>query len=220
MSLNIIPDIALSSPVQFSSWCHSRAKRTMDILLAGAGVLLLWPVLVLVAVAVKLSSPGPALFRQKRVGRGGKKFEFLKFRTMTDNAFGPALTRSGDQRVTRLGRFLRATKLDELPQLWNVLRGDMSLVGPRPDLQQYLHRLGPEQLRVLDLYPGITGAASLRFRREEELLAGVPGQELTHFYCKELLPQKVALEIQYARKADWLNDLSLIARTAWTVLRH
>jgi lipopolysaccharide/colanic/teichoic acid biosynthesis glycosyltransferase len=185
------------------------------------GLLLASPILVLVAAFVKLTSWGPVLFRQKRLGREGAEFELLKFRTMIRDrpVPGPGLTRQGDARVTRVGRVMRACKLDELPQLWNVLRGEMSLVGPRPELAEYIARLRPDQLCAFDLLPGITSPASLKFRREEQLLAKIPPEQLSRFYCQELLPRKVQLDIDYGRTAGPIEDLKLIARTALSVLR-
>ncbi len=148
------------------------AKRAFDLFFSVVGLLVLSPVLLLVAIAVKLSSRGPVLFRQQRVGLGGERFWMLKFRSMVENAedLGLGVTRDGDPRITAVGRFLRKTKLDELPQLWNVLVGEMSFVGPRPEVPRYVAQYTPEQRRVLELKPGITDLATLEFRKEEEIL--------------------------------------------------
>jgi lipopolysaccharide/colanic/teichoic acid biosynthesis glycosyltransferase len=147
-------------------------KRLFDIVFAAVGLVVLSPLLLLVAVAVKVSSRGPVLFRQERIGQGGRAFYIVKFRSMVANAenAGPSITPEGDPRVTRIGRFLRKTKLDELPQLWNVLVGEMSFVGPRPEVPKYVSQYTPEQRRVLELKPGITDLATLEFRKEEEML--------------------------------------------------
>jgi lipopolysaccharide/colanic/teichoic acid biosynthesis glycosyltransferase len=148
-------------------------KRVFDLCFAAAGLVLLSPVLLLLAALVKLSDGGPVFFRQQRVGQGGQPFWIVKFRTMVVNAekAGPQVTRDADPRITRIGRLMRKLKLDELPQLWNVLVGDMSFVGPRPEVPRYVERYTPAQRRVLELKPGITDPASLEFREEEEMLA-------------------------------------------------
>lgn len=147
------------------------AKRSLDIACSGAGLVLLSPLLAVVALAVRFSSQGPTLFRQRRVGRDGRAFDILKFRSMRPDVGGPAVTASGDRRVTSLGRFLRGTKLDELPQLWNVLVGDMSLVGPRPEVPEFVARFPADYARILAVRPGITDFAALEYLDEEAVLA-------------------------------------------------
>jgi lipopolysaccharide/colanic/teichoic acid biosynthesis glycosyltransferase len=211
----------LDTAAALSPWCFCRLKRSMDLFVALVLVLVALPVMAIIALLVKATSPGPVLFRQKRLGKGGEVFELLKFRTMHHarlNA-GSGLTRRGDQRITGVGRVLRRCKLDELPQLCNVLRGEMSLVGPRPDLPCYFEGLSSEKRRVLSLVPGITGPASLKFRNEEELLAQIAPGELENFYVKKLLPQKIALELEYARKASIVSDTMMLFRTAAAILR-
>jgi len=148
-------------------------KRALDLAVSTAGLLLLAPLFLLIAILVKIASAGPVLYRHERVGRGGERFGVLKFRTMCRGAdqLGPALTTATDSRITPLGRHLRRSKLDELPQLWNVLVGEMSLVGPRPEAPGYVEFYSPAQRNVLSVRPGITDSASLAYRREEELLA-------------------------------------------------
>jgi lipopolysaccharide/colanic/teichoic acid biosynthesis glycosyltransferase len=177
------------------------------------------PLLLVIALVVKASSRGPVLFRHRRLGRNSIPFDLLKFRTMHDRPSAPglALTFAGDPRVTAVGRFLRRMKLDELPQFLNVLRGEMALVGPRPDSPEYLAQLAPELKAVLALLPGITGTASLAFRHEEELLATVPPEQLERFYLEALLPQKIRLELGYARSASFSKDLAVLCRTAAAV---
>ncbi len=189
------------------------AKRLFDLLFSAGGLLALSPLLLLLAVAVKVSSRGPALFRQQRVGKDGKPFNILKFRSMVVDAekLGPGITGDGDPRITRLGRFLRKTKLDELPQLWNVLLGDMSFVGPRPEVPRYVKQYTAAQARVLALKPGITDLATLEFRDEEELLGSVANSE--HFYLEYCLPRKIELNLAYAATASFSQDIRIILRT-------
>ncbi|MBN8505275.1 MAG: sugar transferase [Burkholderiales bacterium] len=189
------------------------AKRLFDVLVSSLLLLLLWPLLLVVASWVCLDSPGPALFRQQRVGRGGQPFTIHKFRTMRVDAGGSGLTVGEDARITRAGRWLRRLKLDELPQLWDVLRGAMSLVGPRPDLPHYVAQY-PAALRelVLSVRPGITDPASLQFRNEAELLAAASDPERE--YLERILPAKLQLSADYVRQASLWTDLKLVARTA------
>ena len=210
---------SLSGDGPVSAWCVSRAKRCFDFVLAGAMLAALAPVMLLIALLVRLSSRGPVLFRQRRVGQGGEVFSLLKFRTMVylPQDPGPAVTRSGDSRITRVGRWLRKSKLDELPQLVNVMGGDMSLVGPRPDVPEYYQLLDSACREVLRLRPGLTGAASIQFRNEEELLAQVPPSELVSFYTRTLLPRKVRTDLAYARQASLFTDLRILFRTAGAI---
>lgn len=190
------------------------AKRLFDILCAGVGLLLLSPLLLVVAVWVKLDSRGPVMFRQERVGRFGRTFRIHKFRTMRVDAptLGPEITIGDDARITRSGRWLRASKVDELPQLWDVLRGAMSLVGPRPEVPRYV-ALYPEELRalVLSVRPGITDPASLSFRNESELLAQAEDPERE--YVEVVMPMKLRLAADYVRNASLGGDIRLILAT-------
>lgn len=190
------------------------AKRLFDILCAGAGLLLLSPLLLVVAVWVKLDSRGPVMFRQERVGRFGRTFRIHKFRTMRVDApaLGPQITIGDDARITRSGRWLRASKVDELPQLWDVLRGAMSLVGPRPEVPRYV-ALYPAELRalVLSVRPGITDPASLSFRNESELLARAADPERE--YVEVVMPMKLGLAADYVRNASLMGDIRLILAT-------
>jgi lipopolysaccharide/colanic/teichoic acid biosynthesis glycosyltransferase len=186
----------------------------MDIFGSAVALVLLSPLFLLVALAVRLSSPGPAIFRQWRVGRGGREFQLLKFRTMTVQAGdAPGVTRAGDCRVTKVGRWLRKWKLDELPQLVNVLRGEMSLVGPRPDLDDFWRQTSCSARQVLNLIPGLTGAASIVFRNEEDLLAEIAPEQLTTFYVQKLLPEKARIDLDYASRANFVTDCALMLRT-------
>jgi lipopolysaccharide/colanic/teichoic acid biosynthesis glycosyltransferase len=198
-----------------SAWNFSPGKRLLDAGTAGAGLVLLLPLMAVIAIAVRLTSSGPVLFRQRRVGKDGKLFEILKFRTMLHRpqGAGPGVTRKGDSRVTAMGRVLRRVKLDELPQLFNVLRGDMSLVGPRPDLPEFCQAVRPEQQCVFTLRPGLTGWATLHFRDEEKLLAEVPEEQTASYYVDHILSQKTQLDLDYANRASFVADIRIIMRT-------
>lgn len=187
-------------------------KRAFDILASGAGLIILSPLFLGIAIAVRASSPGPALYRARRVGRYGKEFTLYKFRSMVANADrqGPGITAAGDSRVTGVGRFLRRTKLDELPQLINVLRGDMSLVGPRPEDPRYVALYTPEQRRIREQRPGITSMASLTYRHEEQMLSG---DDWECVYIEQIMPAKLAIDLEYAQRATLWQDIVLIMRT-------
>ena len=186
-------------------------------LAAGAGLLLLSPVFAVIAVLIRLSSPGPVFFRGERIGRHGRPFRIVKFRTMREDAaaVGAGITAANDPRVTRVGRLLRHTKLDELPQLLNVLRGEMSLVGPRPEDPRYVALYSEEQRRVLRVRPGITSPASFQFRNEEALLSGADWERK---YRDEIMPQKLRIDLAYVEAAGFWTDLALIWRTVATVV--
>ena len=192
-------------------------KRTFDILFAGALLLLLSPFLMVFFFAVALTSSGGAFFRQERVGRGGKLFRVLKFRTMRpgSEAQGQLTIGGRDPRITAVGYFLRKTKLDELPQLWNVLIGDMSVVGPRPEVPKYVALYSAEQREVLSVRPGITGLASIDYIDENEMLARAVDPERA--YIEEVMPAKLALDLRYVRERDFLLDLRVIAATSGRV---
>ena len=193
------------------------SKRLFDVICSALGLLVLAPLLLLAAVWIKLDSPGPALFRQTRIGRFGVPFTIHKFRTMRVEP-GAAITAGADPRITRSGQVLRQTKLDELPQLWDVLRGAMSLVGPRPELPRYVE-LYPADMRerVLAVRPGITDPASLAFSHEAELLAAAADPERE--YREVVMPAKLKLSADYAASASLATDLQLILRTLGRVLR-
>jgi len=190
--------------------------RAVDIVLSALALLCLAPALLLICLVVRLTSPGPALFRQVRVGRYGRPFGLLKYRTMEHGAVGPAVTERNDDRVTPVGRFLRRWKLDELPQLVNVLRGEMSLVGPRPEVPEYVAHYTDAQREALSVRPGLTGAATLAYRNEEALLAG--REDVVAYYLAEVMPAKLAIELRYLRRRSIRTDLGLLVRTAWLVL--
>jgi len=192
-------------------------KRIFDLVGSLVGLAILWPFFLVIAVAVKLSSRGPVFFRGNRIGRGGVPFKLLKFRTMRVNdGSGPVVTTAGDTRVTAVGRVLRKYKLDELPQLVNVVRGEMSLVGPRPEDPRYVAMYTPEQRRILDFLPGLTSAASIRYRDEEQLLTG-PDWERT--YIDVVMPEKIRIDVEYLERRSLLGDVRLIAETLLAVIR-
>jgi lipopolysaccharide/colanic/teichoic acid biosynthesis glycosyltransferase len=193
------------------------AKRALDLVVAAAGLAALSPLLAFVALAVKLDSPGPVLFRQVRAGRGGRPFHILKFRSMRAGAGGALVTAGGDARVTRVGRFLRRWKVDELPQLWNVVAGDMSLVGPRPEVPRYVERFAADYARILAVRPGITDFAAVEYRDEESILAAARDPDAA--YVETVLPAKLALYHRYLDEMSLMTDLALILRTLAAVLR-
>jgi len=190
----------------------------MDLLAAVAGLALLGPVMLLVAFLVRLDSPGPVFYRGRRVGKGGRLFHIIKFRSMVAGAdkCGPGVTGAGDCRVTGVGRWLRLAKLDELPQLFNVLKGEMSLVGPRPEAPEYVRFYTEGEREVLKVRPGITGPAQVDFRHEEEMLSGPDREEV---YVRDILPRKLAIDLEYIKKRSDLGDILLILKTFRAMFR-
>jgi lipopolysaccharide/colanic/teichoic acid biosynthesis glycosyltransferase len=196
-------------------------KRAFDVLLSGIGLLLLSPLLLAMALAVKLDSPGPVFYRQERVGRHGRVFRIHKFRTMHHHPQGQGLqiTVGRDPRITRVGAWLRDTKLDELAQLIDVWLGDMSLVGPRPEVPRYVaHYPAGLKEKVLSVRPGITDIASIEYRDESRILA--QAQDPEHAYIHEVMPHKLALAAQYVDRASVWLDVQLIWRTVRAIVRH
>jgi lipopolysaccharide/colanic/teichoic acid biosynthesis glycosyltransferase len=193
-------------------------KRTFDILLSSVGLLLLSPLWVAIALLIKMDSPGPVFFRQQRMGQGLRPFTIYKFRTMVADASlkGKLLTTAGDNRITRLGMILRKTKIDELPQFINVLRGEMTFVGPRPEVYRYVDLFRSDFEEILCVRPGITDLASLKYRDEATLLAlaGDPEQE----YIRHVLPDKIALAKEYLGRSSFFFDISLIVRSVAKIL--
>lgn len=187
------------------------SKRGLDITVSAVAIFVTLPLWGLIAAAIRLTSRGPVFYRAERVGRGGAPFQMFKFRSMrlTGDAPGPSITGAGDARITPAGRFLRVTKLDELPQLVNVLRGEMSLVGPRPEIAEYVRLYSSEQRQVLEVRPGITGLTQIRFRHEERLLTG---NDLERAY-RDLLPRKLELDLRYVRTRSLALDLTLLLAT-------
>ena len=198
---------------------YAVAKRGFDLFFAGLGAVALSPLLALIAVVIKLDSRGPVLYKGSRVGINGERFNILKFRTMVSNAeaIGGSTTPGDDPRITKVGRMLRRRKLDELPQLWNVLVGDMSFVGPRPQVQWAVDLYTPEERLVLSVRPGITDYASLRFANEGEILKGSTDPDRD--YMERIHPEKMRLSLEYVRTRSFAGDMSIIARTLGAVFR-
>ena len=188
-------------------------KRAFDVIFSAGGLILLLPMFAVIGALILVFDGWPVFFWQERIGYRGKPFRIWKFRTMVRDAerLGKPLTIGGDPRITRIGHWLRKTKLDELPQLWNVLVGEMSFVGPRPEVKRYVNRYTPAQYRVLELVPGITDAASIAYRNETELLKCFDNPEQA--YIEEIIPAKIRLNLEYATRANVLRDCVIIFRT-------
>lgn len=184
-------------------------KNVFDRVMALLGLIVLWPVLIIVAVLIRVKMPGgPVIFKQKRVGRNGKLFTMYKFRSMTVGHVGSSVSVAGESRITPLGAKLRHYKLDELPELWNVLIGDMSFVGPRPDVPGYADQLQGENREVLNLRPGITGPASLKYRDEEDLLSMQPDPQ--RYNDEVIFPDKVRINRYYLHNYSFIKDIQMI----------
>lgn len=194
-------------------------KRLFDIVASACGLILLSPLFFIVSVWIKLDSTGPVFYRQVRVGRYNKDFKIFKFRSMRVGADKGSLVTIGgrDPRVTRIGYYLRKFKIDELPQLINVFIGDMSLVGPRPEVRHYVNYWTPEQLHVLDVRPGITDPASIKFRNENELMESAEDPE--SFYINVIMQEKLKLYLEYVHNASFWYDIKLIFKTIYTVVK-
>lgn len=192
-------------------------KRTFDVLVAGIGLVLLSPLLGLTAALVKLTSPGPVLFRQERIGREFRPFLINKFRSMVADAArkGATVTAGKDPRITPVGHILRKTKLDELPQLFNVLVGDMSLIGPRPEVPKYVEMFRKDYEEILRMRPGISDLASIEYRDEAAILG--QSEDPEREYVDRVLPEKIRLAKEYLCRASFWYDVSLILRTLWVV---
>jgi lipopolysaccharide/colanic/teichoic acid biosynthesis glycosyltransferase len=190
---------------------NAKLKRSFDIIASFFGLIFISPLLLIIGFMTWLHGSGPVIFSQVRTGRYGKPFVIYKFRTMTVNHGGNTVTVKGDKRITSAGRILRKYKLDELPGLWNVLRGDMSFVGPRPDMPELTGTLTGEERLILELRPGITGPATLKYSNEEELLASKKDPKM--FNDKVLWPDKVRINLDYYRNWSFLQDLIIIMRT-------
>jgi lipopolysaccharide/colanic/teichoic acid biosynthesis glycosyltransferase len=193
-------------------------KRIFDIVFSFLGLLVLFPVMLVIAVLVKLDSNGSVFYFQERVGRHGEIFRLIKFRTMYTGSDKKNLITVGtrDPRITRVGYYLRKYKLDELPQLINVLKGDMSLVGPRPEVKKYVDLYSREQMEVLSVRPGITSATSLEFIDENAILGEAKNPEW--LYINEIIPEKLRLDLQYVQNRSFIKDISILLRTFWVVL--
>jgi len=193
-------------------------KRCFDIIVSLIAIIILLPILLLIALWIKIDSRGSIIYKQIRVGKGGRDFGIFNFRTMhPDSDIKGLLTVGGrDPRITNAGYLLRKYKLDELPQLFNVLKGDMSLVGPRPEVRKYVSRYSDEQLKVLSVKPGITDFASIHYSNENEILAKSANPEQT--YVQEIMPHKLALNLKYIQEASLMTDLKIIAATVMKIV--
>ena len=194
-------------------------KRTFDLIASSLGLLLLSPLFLMLAIWIKIDSEGPVFYRQVRVGKGNRYFRLFKFRSMRVGSDRKGLITVGgrDPRVTRSGYYIRKYKLDELPQLINVFTGDMSLVGPRPEVRKYVDLYTPEQMHVLDVRPGITDPASIRYRNENELLAQV--EDPDRYYVEVIMQDKLQLNLEYVEKQSFRFDLQLIFKTFSEIIR-
>ncbi len=194
-------------------------KRIFDIIMSGLGLVFLSPVFLAIAIWIKFDSPGPVFYRQVRVGRNNKDFKLFKFRSMRVGSDKKGLITVGghDPRVTRSGYYIRKYKLDELPQLINVFLGDMSLVGPRPEVRKYVDMYTMEQLHVLDVRPGITDMASICYRNENELLAQASDPEM--YYLNVVMPDKLRINLEYVKSHTFFGDCHLILKTFITIIK-
>ena len=193
-------------------------KRFFDVFASGLGILVLSPLFLILAVWIKLDSEGPVFYRQVRVGKDNRDFRIFKFRSMRVGSDKGSLVTIGgrDPRITRSGYFIRKFKLDELPQLINVFVGDMSLVGPRPEVRHYVDYWTPEQMHVLDVRPGITDPASIRFRNENELMEKAENPE--EYYINVIMQEKLKLYLEYVRNHSFWGDIGLILKTFWVII--
>lgn len=195
-----------------------RAKRCFDLVVAAAALAVLWPVMAVIAVLIRATSPGPALHRAVRVGRDGKEFTLYKFRSMrVSSAAGARITAGGDTRITPIGRLLRRSKFDELPQLFNVVRGEMSLVGPRPEDPHYVARYSEAERRILAYRPGLTSPASVEYRHEETVLGRAENLETAY---AQIAAAKIEIDLRYFPRQTLVGDLRIIARTLRAVLQR
>lgn len=194
------------------------SKRAFDLVVSGVALVILSPLFLIISLAIKVSSPGPVFYRASRVGREGTLFRLYKFRSMVVDAdkSGPGITTAHDKRITPIGKFLRRSKLDELPQLLNVFRGEMSFVGPRPEDQRYVTLYTPEQRGVLTVRPGLTSLASVCYRHEEALLIGANWEDV---YIHQIMPEKLAIDLEYIQRANIIYDLRIILRTFVALFR-
>ncbi|MEZ4671548.1 MAG: sugar transferase [Anaerolineae bacterium] len=190
----------------------------MDVLVSALAIVILSPLMIVIALFIRWSSPGTIFFRAERVGKDGKLFKVYKFRSMVMDAhnIGPAITGAQDKRITPIGRWLRRTKLDELPQLFNVLKGEMSLVGPRPEDPRYVQLYSSEQREVLKVRPGITSPASVVYRHEQTLLTG---SDWENHYIRTIMPAKLAIDLVYSKQHTFVNDIKILLQTVLALFR-
>lgn len=214
ISFQYIDDILKNKGVQFF------LKRGFDIIASFIGLIILSPIFLIIACFIKLNSKGPVFFKQIRIGKNGKRFRIFKFRTMVVDAEkqGMQITVGRDSRITKVGHFLRKSKIDELPQLINILIGNMSFVGPRPEVPKYVQMYNENQKSILKVRPGITDVASIEYRNENALLAQSKNPEET--YVKEIMPRKLELNLEYLRKLSIIYDVKLILKTLYVVIKQ
>ena len=211
-----VPHALLDRPEQQTK---AGLPRILELILALLALALLSPVLLICSGLVALSSKGPVLFTQERIGRDGRPFRMIKFRTMSERGgLGPKVTAGGDPRITRVGGWLRRSKMDELPELWNIVRGDMSFVGPRPEVEDFVDVDDPRWRAVLAARPGLTDPVTLELRDEEALLARVANEDRVSFYREHLLPYKLSRQSEYLLDRSALSDLSVLWRTGWAIV--
>ena len=210
-------DLSFDSSKLNRSIFHNASKRLLDVTFATLGLIGLLPVVMLCTLLARIQSSGPIIYRAKRVGRGGRIFEMYKFRTMVANAesLGPALTIYGDSRITKLGRFLRRTKWDEIPQFLNVIKGDMSIIGPRPEAPEYVEYYSANQKQVLLVRPGITGPVQVTNHDEEKKLKDQTNPE--EYYITQLMPRKLEIDLRYIEKQSIVSDLFLLVKTFFMI---
>jgi len=194
-------------------------KRIFDFFSSLIGIFLFLPFYFIIGILIKIEDKGPVLYKSKRIGQNFKPFFLLKFRSMIVNAdkIGPLITKEKDPRITKIGKFLRKTKIDEFPQLFNVLKGEMSIVGPRPEVEKYISYFKKDYKKILSIKPGITDYAAIEFRNEEEILDKF--ENIEESYIKEILPQKINLYKKYLNEVGFITDLNIIFKTIWKILR-
>lgn len=188
-------------------------KSVFDIIFSVIILVFSVPLFLIASILIKLSSSGPVIFKQDRVGKNGKIFKLLKFRTMRETS-GPSITSYADERITKIGKFLRRAKIDELPQFINVLKRDLSVVGPRPELPEFVKTYSDEQRKILSFKPGITSLASVRFRSEEKMIGP---DDVLEYYAKEILPLKIRCDLEYFGRSNFWSDLIIIVKTIRSV---
>lgn len=193
-------------------------KRIFDVVVALIGLIIFGPLFIVIPILIKLDSPGPIFYRAPRVGKDGRLFRMYKFRTMVADAekIGPAITYRSDPRITRVGAMLRRRRLDEIPQLLNVLKGEMSMVGPRPEAPYYVDKYSPEQREILKVKPGMTGLTQIKYLSEEEELSNP--ETLDADYLDVILPPKLALDMEYIKRQSFILDIQILWQTAWALL--
>lgn len=195
-------------------------KRIFDLSVSFILLVLFSPFYILIALLIKLDSSGPVHYKALRVGKNGRLFNLLKFRTMKVNSsnLGPAITQKFDPRITRVGKILREIKVDEIPQLWNVIRGDMSLVGPRPEDPRYVEKYNAEQRKVLLVKPGLSSPASIEYRHEEKLLS-TQADNLEEYYVRQVMPRKLKIDLDYVENQSLIRDVAICFKTAYSIIK-